>query len=198
MELNIVFWITGCYLIGAIPFGLLLARGVGIDVRAGGSGNIGATNVTRLGGKKLGIMTLVLDIAKGFLPIFIAAHTLGPANSTGIALCGLATVAGHCYPVYLGFRGGKGVATGLGVFLFLALPAVLFSLVVFVLAVRFSSFVSLGSLLASATFPLWLLLLSAAAWKIWLALAIGILIWWKHRANIQRLLNGTEKSWKKK
>jgi len=197
MTLTEIFWIAGSYCLGSVPFGLLLARAVGVDVRKSGSGNIGATNVTRLTGKKLGFITLVLDIGKGFFPMYLAGRVLGPESVPAIALSGLATVLGHMYPVSLGFRGGKGVATGLGVFLALAPLAVLPSLVVFVLAVRFSGFVSLGSLLASAAFPLWLYLLKRPGWSICLALAIVLLIWWKHRANIGRLLNGTEKSWKK-
>ncbi len=188
------------YLVGAIPFGLLLSRGTGVDIRKQGSGNIGATNVARLLGRKLGILTLLLDVLKGFVPIWLAGRFLvaDPHHNLVVALCGAATVLGHMFPVYLGFRGGKGVATGLGVFLYLEPLAVLYSLLVFVTAVVLSGFVSLGSLLAALSFPLWLYLLGTPAWTLWLAGFVVIMIWIKHHENIRRLLNGTEKSWKKK
>ena len=114
--------IAASYFVGAIPFGLVLSRSSNVDIRKNGSCNIGATNVTRLLGKKMGFLTLMLDITKGFLPIYIAALIIGeePGRNLIIGLCGAATVIGHMYPVYLGFKGGKGVATGLGVFLYLA------------------------------------------------------------------------------
>jgi len=200
MSLTAVFLIIGSYLIGAVPFGLLLSCSSGIDIRTQGSCNIGATNVARLLGKKMGILTLLLDVAKGFFPMFVTALIVGdgPGRNLIIALSGAATVVGHMYPVYLGFKGGKGVATGLGVFLYLAPLSVLFSLLLFIVAVALSGFVSLGSLLASAAIPLWLFLLGEATWKILLSAFIGILIWFKHVPNIKRLLAGTEKSWKKR
>ncbi len=200
MTITAVLCVLASYLIGAIPFGLLLSRSSGVDVRTAGSGNIGATNVARLMGKKMGLMTLLLDISKGFLPIYAASLIMkgDPHQDIVTALCGAATVIGHMYPIYLGFRGGKGVATGLGVFLFLAPPALLFSLVLFIIVVTISGFVSLGSLLASASIPLWLYLLDEPGWKLIPAGFIAIMIWWKHNANIRRLLSGTEKSWQKK
>ncbi len=200
MSLTAVFLIVASYLIGAVPFGLLLSRSSGIDIRTQGSCNIGATNVARLLGKKMGILTLLLDVAKGFFPMFVTALIIGhgPARNLLIALSGAATVLGHMYPVYLGFKGGKGVATGLGVFLYLAPLSVLFSLLLFIVAVALSGFVSLGSLLASAAIPLWLFLLGEATWKILLSIFIGCMIWFKHIPNIKRLLAGTEKSWKKR
>ncbi len=200
MNMTAVISLLLSYLVGAIPFGLLLSRGRGVDIRRQGSGNIGATNVARLLGRKLGILTLVLDVLKGFVPIWLADHFIAPGSQHNlvVALCGAATVLGHMFPVYLGFRGGKGVATGLGVFLFLEPLAVLYSLLVFVTAVVLSGFVSLGSLLASFSFPLWLFLLGAPAWTLWLAAFVVLLIWIKHHENIRRLLAGTEKSWKKK
>ncbi len=200
MSLTAVFLVIASYLVGAVPFGLLLSRSSGIDIRTQGSGNIGATNVARLLGKKMGILTLLFDVGKGFFPMFVTALIVGngPGRNLIIALSGAATVVGHMYPVYLGFKGGKGVATGLGIFLYLAPLSVLFSLLLFIAAVALSGFVSLGSLLASAAIPLWLFLLGEASWKILLSSFIGILIWFKHIPNIKRLLAGTEKSWKKK
>lgn len=200
MELLPCFLILASYLVGAIPFGLLLSRGSGIDIRSQGSRNIGATNVSRLLGKKLGILTLLADIVKGFGPMFIAAQLLDAYSykTTIIALCGAASVLGHMFPVYLGFKGGKGVATGLGVFLFLAPKAVLLCLAVFVAVVGWFGFVSLGSLLGSLSVVPALWFLEEPAWKIILAAFVVVMIWVRHHQNIGRLLQGTEKSWKKK
>ena len=197
--MNILFPIAS-YLVGAIPFGLLVGRLVGIDVRASGSRNIGATNVARLLGKKLGLVTLVLDCLKGFLPIFAASRLLpeGPGRELSLLLCGICAVVGHMFPVYLRFKGGKGVATGLGVFLFLSPAAIGISCIVFFGAVMFSGFVSVGSLLASGLFPLWLWFLGEPSGAIITGAVIALLIWLKHHENIARLLKGQEKSWKKK
>ena len=197
--MNILFPIAS-YLVGAIPFGLLVGRLAGVDVRAAGSGNIGATNVSRLLGKKLGFLTLLLDCLKGFIPIYLASQLLQDSADKNFYImgCGVMAVVGHMFPVYLGFRGGKGVATALGVFLFLSPPAIAVSLVVFVATVAVTGFVSAGSLLASALFPLWLLLFNQPLGMIVTAGIIGLLVWVKHHENIVRLIQGTEKSWKKK
>jgi len=187
------------YLIGAVPFGLLIGRMAGVDVRSQGSRNIGATNVSRLLGKKLGLLTLLCDCLKGFLPMSLAALVLAesPSRETVVAATGLMAVLGHMFPLYLRFRGGKGVATGLGVFLYFSPLAILISLLVFVGTVALSGFVSAGSLLASALIPLWLYLLGASPTVVGVAALIAVLIWVKHRENIGRLLQGTEKTWKK-
>lgn len=188
------------YLIGAIPFGLVLSRGSGIDIRTEGSKNIGATNVTRLLGKKMGILTLLCDLLKGYLPMLIATSLLQGTSAPhlAIALCGAASVLGHMFPVYLRFKGGKGVATALGAFLYLEPLAVLGCLLVFIASVYLSGFVSLGSLLGSVSILFWLSLLHAPNWKLWLAACIVAMIWIKHAQNIGRLLRGTEKTWKRK
>lgn len=188
------------YLLGAIPFGLLIGRMAGIDVRQQGSRNIGATNVSRILGKKLGFFTLILDLLKGFTPLLVADYFL-PESSQKLLFvsgCGVAAVIGHMYPVYLRFKGGKGVATGLGVFLFLSPLAILISLVLFIATVALTGFVSAGSLLASALVPLWLLLQGKHSVVILAAAVISMLIWVKHHENIGRLIRGEEKSWKKK
>ena len=194
------FFIIVAYLIGAIPFGLLLSRGKGINIREHGSKNIGATNVSRLLGKKLGFLTFLLDCAKGFLPMFVAGRLLGEGatHHIVIALCGAATVIGHIFPIYLGFKGGKGVATSLGVFLYLAPVAVLISMVIFIAAVAATGYVSLGSLLASAAILPCLYFFAEPSWKLCVAAFIVIMIWIKHHENIGRLLQGTEKSFKQK
>jgi glycerol-3-phosphate acyltransferase PlsY len=188
------------YLTGAIPFGLLFSRAVGKDVREEGSGNIGATNVNRVLGKKLGILTLLCDVAKGFFPVSLASLFLPPADSHElfIALCGLATVLGHMFPIYLGFKGGKGVATALGVFLYFSPLSILFSLFVFIAVVAGSGFVSAGSLAASGLIPLFIWYLGGASSTVLVALIIAVLIWLKHSSNIGRLIKGEEKSWKTK
>ncbi|MBU0729737.1 MAG: glycerol-3-phosphate 1-O-acyltransferase PlsY [Proteobacteria bacterium] len=187
------------YLVGSIPWGLVLGKLSGVDVRKSGSGNIGATNVSRLLGKKLGLLTLMGDIAKGVLPMVLAAHFFRDHQLLDIIVpaCGFAAFLGHLYPVYLRFRGGKGVATALGVFLYLEPLAILGDLVVFVFVVAIWGYVSLGSLVASAAIPLLIWILGGSADHMILAALIAALIWVKHHENIRRLLNHQEKSWKK-
>ena len=188
------------YLVGAIPFGVVLSMHSGVDIRSEGSRNIGATNVGRLLGKKMGALTLLADIAKGFLPMFLAAQYLPDTDqkNLAIALCGAATVLGHMFPVYLAFKGGKGVATALGVFLFLAPKGVLFCLAVFAATVSLSGYVSVGSLLGALSVIPVLLFFKEPHWKLVLAVFVVVLIWVKHHQNISRLLRGEEKSWKRK
>jgi glycerol-3-phosphate acyltransferase PlsY len=143
-------------------------------------------------------MTLVCDGLKGVLPMAITAAVLDKGDGGDIVVAtGVAAVVGHMFPVYLGFRGGKGVATGLGVFLYLSPPTIAISLVVFLAAVRITGFVSVGSLLASALMPLWLYLFNASSRIILAAVVVAVLIWLKHHENISRLCHGTEKTWKK-
>ncbi|XCN74027.1 MAG: glycerol-3-phosphate 1-O-acyltransferase PlsY [Candidatus Electrothrix aestuarii] len=200
MQFSSFFLIIASYLIGAVPFGLLLSRGKGINIREQGSKNIGATNVSRLLGKKLGFLTFLLDCTKGFLPMFLAGRLLGEGETQNgvIALCGAAAVIGHMFPIYLRFKGGKGVATGLGVFLYLAPLAVLISMVIFIAVVAATGYVSLGSLLSSAVVLPCLYFFAEPSWKLSVAGFIIIMIWIKHHENIGRLLKGTEKSFKKK
>lgn len=198
MTLQNLLFFGGSYLLGAIPFGLIISMIVGTDVRQQGSRNIGATNVSRVLGKKLGLLTLILDGLKGYMPMLAAAHFLPEQGQKEllVCVCGILAVLGHMFPVYLGFKGGKGVATSLGVFLFLSPAAIGISLLVFVAAVAFSGFVSVGSLLAAGLIPLWLWLLKQSTVVVLTAAVIATLIWIKHRENIVRLLQGREKSWK--
>ncbi|MBW1634665.1 MAG: glycerol-3-phosphate 1-O-acyltransferase PlsY [Deltaproteobacteria bacterium] len=188
------------YLFGAVPFGLVIGRMVGTDVRTEGSRNIGATNVNRVLGKKLGFLTLVCDCLKGFLTIYSANIFLPESDNRAliVALTGIMAVIGHMFPVYLGFKGGKGVATGLGVFLFFSFPAILISLAVFLATVALSGFVSAGSLLAAGLMPLWLWLLGSSNITVVTAAIIALFIWVKHHENIGRLFRGNEKTWKNK
>jgi glycerol-3-phosphate acyltransferase PlsY len=177
------------YLIGSVPFGFVLTRWAGFgDIRAIGSGNIGATNVLRTGRKGLALATLLFDLLKGAIPTFAALHWLGPA---GAAVAGAGAILGHCFPVWLGFKGGKGVATAAGVILGFT-PAVLGILLVgFVIVVWLTRYVSLGSILAAAFAPVvaWLLGDYRAAE---LYVLVGLLVILKHHANIRRLAAGQE------
>lgn len=182
------------YLLGSIPFGYLLVLIFRKqDIRTTGSGNIGATNVARSGAKGLGILTLVLDAAKGYLAVALAIHFGGRLSTLAVAAA-VAAVFGHIFPVWLGFKGGKGIATALGVFLALV-PVVAFaSLPIFLVVVIATRYVSLASIVAAATIPflaLWLVHDHTPALLIGLSL-ISLTTIVKHHANISRLLSGTE------
>lgn len=185
------------YLLGSIPFGLLVAHVLGgKDVRKAGSGNIGATNVSRVAGPFAGILTLLLDAAKGAVAVLAAAR-LTEDSATWMIVAGLLALLGHCYPLWLHFRGGKGVATAAGVFLVLSPLAMFSALAVFILVVVFWRFVSLGSLAAAAAIPLLMYFLWAPHHAPPLvitfgSLAISALVIYKHDANMQRLVEGTE------
>ena len=182
--------IVFAYLLGSVPVGVLLARMKGADPRKVGSGNIGATNVMRAAGKMTGALTLAGDILKGLLPVAVAFIMEEPVIV--VAAAGLAAFLGHLFPLFLGFKGGKGVATALGVYLRLDPFAVVITVIVFVLVLLKWRFVSLGSLVGVAAMPLLLYLLNAPDYYIYLALIIGALIFIKHKDNIRRLLAGTE------
>jgi acyl phosphate:glycerol-3-phosphate acyltransferase len=191
-------WIpVAAYLIGSIPFGILLAKMFGgVDVRKAGSGNIGATNVARVAGPLPGILTLVLDALKGVAAVWLAARFAND-SAMWMTLAGLSALIGHCFPVWLRFRGGKGVATAAGMFLALCWPAALGAIGVFILVVLFSRFVSLGSVSAAAAMPLLIYLLWAPHHAPPLivtfgAFAAAMLVVYKHDANIQRLVEGRE------
>ena len=198
--MTIFLLLIASYLIGALPFGLLIGKLVGTDVRKEGSGNIGATNVSRILGKKLGALTLCCDVLKSYLPMSIANILLaGRENVTlWVAVCGLAAVVGHIFPIYLKFKGSKGVATALGMFLFLSPVAVGLVLLCFLAVVWFSGFVSLGSLAAATAMPIMLWFANEPLTKTIICLPVVALIWWKHRENIDRLRRGEEKSWRQK
>jgi acyl phosphate:glycerol-3-phosphate acyltransferase len=181
------------YLLGAIPFGYLLVRlKTGTDVRASGSGNIGATNVLRTTGRTAGILTLLLDIAKGYLAVWLAAR-LSDSDPLWMSLAALAVMAGHAFPVFLGFKGGKAVASFIGAFLCLTPLALAAGAVVFVAVVAWTRFISLGSIIGAATFPLavWLLVKPPLP-VLFAALVAGAFVIYRHQGNIVRLRAGTE------
>ncbi|HEX2527395.1 MAG TPA: glycerol-3-phosphate 1-O-acyltransferase PlsY [Geminicoccus sp.] len=177
------------YLAGSIPFGLILTRvgGAG-DIRAIGSGNIGATNVLRTGRKGLALATLLFDAAKGAIPVLIADQLFGREMAVVV---GLGAVIGHCFPVWLGFKGGKGVATAAGVVLAISPLTLLAALIVFLAAVTVTRFVSLGSVLASLTAALVAFMMGNQQATLLFAI-IGIIVIVKHHQNIGRLVRGEE------
>jgi glycerol-3-phosphate acyltransferase PlsY len=180
--------LVGGYLIGSIPFGLLLTKAAGLgDIRQVGSGNIGATNVLRTGRKGLAAATLILDGLKGAVAVLLARQFLGDQD----VVVGTAAVLGHLFPVWLGFRGGKGVATGLGVLLAAAWPVGLACCAVWLVAAKLLKMSSAAALTAFAAAPLFALVLSSADHAL-MALLIAVLVFWRHEANIRRLLAGTE------
>ncbi len=187
------------YLFGAVPFGLLVAKSRGVDIRQKGSGNIGATNVFRVVGKGWGIFTFTLDALKGFIPSFVFP-LIGKVEGDWGVLFGLLAIIGHSFPVYLKFKGGKGVATSAGMLLGVAPLAVAVGFAVWLITVLISRYVSLASVLAAA----------AVGITVWVdpreestiikcALSVmALLVIWLHRANIKRLISGTEHRFGKK
>lgn len=183
------------YFLGSVPFGILVAHlfDRGVDLRKVGSGNIGATNVSRAVGKAGGILTLLLDAGKGVLAMLLVSAFLDSRLDLWLALAGGAAFLGHIFPVYLGFKGGKGVATALGVVVFLSPVTAFLLAVLFASVVYFTRYVSLGSLCAAVALPLVMALLAASRHFVILSLGICFLLVYTHRENIRRLLSGEER-----
>ncbi|HXE74095.1 MAG TPA: glycerol-3-phosphate 1-O-acyltransferase PlsY [Candidatus Xenobia bacterium] len=181
------------YLLGAIPFGYLLVRGrSGRDVRAAGSGSIGATNVTRAAGPALGALTLLLDLAKGYAAVEVASR-LAAGDARWMATAGLAAIVGHSFPVFLHFRGGKGVATGVGVFAYFTPLPLLAAVAIWLVVVAIWRYVSLGSILAAAAYPVLAMAFEQPPFAVSGAGVAGAcLIIVRHYANIRRLIDSTE------
>ena len=200
MNLASVVATLAAYLIGSLSFAVIVSRAMGLaDPRSYGSGNPGATNVLRSGSKAAAIVTLLLDAAKGWLPVMLVKW-FGPAwdLSEGTqALAGLAAFLGHLYPVFFAFKGGKGVATAVGVLLAFQPLLALATLLTFAIIVFFTRYVSLASMVAAVFAPAYYLIGDGVAWtasgaKTLALIAMGLLLIWRHRENIQRLLAGTE------
>ncbi len=190
-----IAWIALAYLIGSMPFGLFVAKAAkGVDPRTDGSRNIGATNVARLCGTGWGVLVLALDIAKGWLPVAVGSTFSDSAFFLGATA--LAAVSGHIFSVFLHGRGGKAVATTVGVFLALAPAQLVVSAIACILAIALSGYVSLGSLTLVTLLPI-LLLFTGQVTYFFFALAIMVLVYWRHRENIHRLVRGEEKPWRK-
>jgi glycerol-3-phosphate acyltransferase PlsY len=192
----------GAFLLGSIPTGYLVARAKGIDIRQHGSGNIGATNVFRTLGKPLGILVFFLDALKGSAAVWLAEHFGGPSAWPGI-IAAAAAIAGHNYTPWLGFRGGKGIATSAGVLLALMPLAVLVVGVVWFLVFQISRYVSVASIAAAVALPVtiatfWHFGRGGNAPLLGFAILISVLAIWRHRSNIQRLMNGTESRFHRK
>jgi glycerol-3-phosphate acyltransferase PlsY len=189
----IVLAAIAAYVVGAIPVGFLIARAFGIgDIRRHGSGNIGATNVLRTAGRLPAVATLLGDIVKGYAAV-VAAGWVAGAGPRALAVGAVAAVVGNCWSVFLGFRGGKGVATGLGALLRLVPLATLAALPVFLVVVITTRYVSLGSLLGAACVPFGALALGAPRPAVAGAAAVAALVILRHRDNIARLRAGTER-----
>lgn len=187
--MTLVLTFVLAYLLGSIPFGVLITRGLGLgDLRTIGSGNIGATNVLRTGNKGAAAATLLLDAAKGGVAVLVARAVAGEQAAM---LAGFAAFLGHLFPVWLGFRGGKGVATFLGTMLALAWPVGIAACLTWLATAAAFRLSSLAALVAAASTPLWLWAFGRAD-AIWLGVALAVLVFVRHHANIRRLLAGTE------
>lgn len=201
----LLYWFAFClggYLLGSIPWGKLIAARVAhIDITTRGSGNIGATNVSRELGLKWGLLTLTLDALKGFLPVIIAAHYLGGPPLTaaiGLSAIGISALLGHQFSLFRKFSGGKGVATALGIYLAIAPLPCLLALLLFMGVVYRWRYVSVGSLVSAFSMPVFLALFHKPRPVALGALAIAAFIFVKHRENIERLAGGEENRWREK
>ena len=199
--LTFILFAVVSYLLGAIPFGLIVARVKGVDIRKTGSGNIGATNVFRSLGKGPGILTFALDMLKGFIPAWLLPHAatmmFALPESQGLSLgliCGCAAIAGHNWPVYLGFKGGKGIATTAGVLLGIAPLAVLIGLITWIIVFLPTRYVSVGSILAAVAVAVssWWLYAKDGMLRPMALTVLAVLAVLRHKENIKRLIHGTE------
>jgi len=184
------------YLLGSVPFGLVLAKLFSqVDPRKIGSKNIGATNIFRTAGKTLGILTLIGDVLKGMAPIWIAIQW--SLSDHWIFIAGLSPFLGHIFPIFLGFKGGKGVATALGIYLVMSPIAVVIEFLLFSILVRKWRFISLGSICCATTMPILIAFFRSDSRAYFvLSVFIGALILFRHQSNISRLLQGTENKWR--
>jgi glycerol-3-phosphate acyltransferase PlsY len=191
--LNVLLALLIAYVLGAIPFGYILVRAAtGSDVRNSGSGNIGATNVLRTSGRGAGIATLLLDIGKGYAAVWMAARLAGE-SPLWTSAAAVAVMVGHIYPIFLKFKGGKAVASCVGAFLCLTPLALTATMVVFLVTVAASRYVSLGSVLAAGLLPLAVWLISHPPLPVTAAAVVaGGLVIWRHRSNLERLGAGQE------
>jgi glycerol-3-phosphate acyltransferase PlsY len=186
-----IVFITASYLLGSVPTGIVISRLMGKgDPRKSGSGNIGATNVGRTSGRLAGALTLLGDVLKGGVPVLLSL--LYYPESLFVSLVGLAAFLGHLFPVYLGFKGGKGVATGLGVMVVICPLATLLSAVVFVVTAALKKYVSLASMLAAAMLPVFMSFDTKGRNYVGMGVVVAVLVIWKHKDNIKRLVSGTE------
>ncbi|WP_020559449.1 glycerol-3-phosphate 1-O-acyltransferase PlsY [Thiofilum flexile] len=185
--------VIGAYLLGSISAAIITAKAMQLpDPRSTGSKNPGATNMLRIGGKKAAIITLLGDGLKGFIPVLIAHYVLGYSYEWQV-LIGLAAFLGHLYPVFYGFEGGKGVATAIGVYLALNFPAAMMTIATWLVMARVFKYSSLAALTATLLAPLYFYLMTQNGWVFIGLLIMTAFIYYRHKSNIQNLLNGTEK-----
>jgi glycerol-3-phosphate acyltransferase PlsY len=183
--------VSFAYILGSVPFGLVVARLFGgPDPRSMGSGNIGATNVSRTTGKTAGLLTLLADVGKGALPTLLAVNLI--TEPALVSIVGLSAFLGHLFPVFLKFKGGKGVATACGVFLVISPLSMFLAACVFLVMALSTRYVSVGSISAALSLPLFLAILSGESDYVPLGIAVAILVVLKHRENIKRLRKGRE------
>jgi len=194
----ILFSITA-YILGSVPFGKLIAKRVaGIDITSQGSRNIGATNVARVVGVKWGIITLILDMLKGLVPVLLFSYVAPdgtPCREFGLAGIALCALLGHQFPLFLRFRGGKGVATALGVYLAISPFSCFAILIIFLLVVFLGDIVSLGSMISVSALPVFLFLFGESQAVVVGSIIVAALICFKHKDNIQRLVKREERKW---
>ncbi|MDO9535777.1 MAG: glycerol-3-phosphate 1-O-acyltransferase PlsY [Bacillota bacterium] len=192
-----VFLILVSYLLGSISFGYLVAKRIkGVDIRKLGSGNTGATNISRVIGTKYAVLVLILDALKGLAAILLSSYLSGAMLV--ILLCGLAVIAGHNWPVFFAFKGGRGGATTLGVFMGLAPAATTVVFTIFILVIIITRYVSLGTIIAAISIPVSMFILHYPTGYIIFGLAVCLILIWKHIPNIKRLIKGKESKWGEK
>lgn len=193
----IVFLLILSYVLGSIPFGLVISAIKGIDITSAGSGNIGATNVFRSVGKGLGLLVFILDVSKGYLPVYVASAS--GQNHYVVMLCGILAIAGHMFSPFLGFKGGKGVATGLGVILGIAPRLFILSFLLGMSIILITGYVSLASIIGSIFLTILMFRSGQPLPYAWMTALIAAFIFFKHIPNIKRLMNGSENkiSWSK-
>ncbi len=184
---SLLVWCLFAYLVAAIPVGLLIGKLRGVDIRAIGSGNIGATNAVRALGKKWGALVFLLDVLKAYLPVRLAMWGFGEGTSQ-VAWVGLCATLGHIYPVYLGFRGGKGVACALGVFSAVMPISGVMALTLYIQTIFLTRTSAIGSLTAVTATSFHILLASPSDAYRWLVLALAAVIWWRHRSNLRSII----------
>ena len=197
-----LYFALGAYLLGAVPFGKIIARlAAQIDITQRGSKNIGATNVARELGLKWGLLTLALDVLKGLVPIlvFSACSFNGNISSQmALAVVSLCPLLGHQFSIFMGFRGGKGVATALGIYMALSPIACVLGLLVFLLMVLKWDFISLGSMVSAGSIPIFLTLFHQPKPVVFASLVMAVLIYFRHGENVLRLVRGEERKWKQR
>jgi len=199
MVFQFITFTAGSYLLGSIPFGKLIAKRVArVDITQLGSGNLGATNVAREIGLRWGLLTLLLDMLKGLIPVVVFTYYASgscPDFNIFLSAIGLSALFGHQFSIFQGFRGGKGVSTTLGIFLGISPLSCLFMLVLFVLVVYRWRYISLGSIISACAMPLFLALFSETLPVIITSVIMATLICYRHKQNIHRLINAQERKW---